>query len=272
MLTNILAGLDLKEEEVETYVLLLEIGPSTVSQLAKKMGKPRPSLYGFLKRLQEKGIVTQSLKLGVRTYLAESPEKISLLFRQKIEDLEDKQKRYQQLLPQLGKTLASKFLNPKFQLYEGEEGVKHILKDMLLYNDIETQAFWPIKDMLDILSPDFFRYLNKVRIKNNLYTRAIWPKDKVVDIKKHPYLGVGDRFKREIRIAPKEVDFSMGYWIYGNKAAFISSRKESFGFILESGELTEMLRTQFEVLWKLSKPIQVNERDTEIFLRETGGA
>lgn len=29
-----------------------------------------------------------------------------------------------------------------------------------------------------------------------------------------------------------------------------------------------MLRTQFEVMWKLSKPIQVDERDTEIFLNE----
>lgn len=268
MLKNILSGLDLKEEEVETYVLLLEIGPTAVGQLAKKMGKPRPSLYGFLKRLQEKGVVTQSSKFGVQTYLAESPEKINLLFRQKIEDLGDKQKMYQQFLPQLGKTLASKFLNPKFQLYEGENGVKHVLRDMLLYRDIETQAFWPIKAMLEILSPDFFRYLNKERIKNNIYTRAIWPVSQVVEIKKHPFLGIGKGFKREIRIAPKEISFSMGYWLYGSKAAFISSRKESFGFILESAEFVEMLRTQFEILWKLSKPISVKPEDTAVFLKE----
>ena len=90
----------------------------------------------------------------------------------------------------------------------------------------------------------------------------------MADIKKHPYLGVGEEFKREIRVAPREVSFSMGYWMYGNKAAFISSRKESWGFIIESAEFTEMLRTQFEVLWKLSKPIQADKRDAEIFLRE----
>lgn len=60
----------------------------------------------------------------------------------------------------------------------------------------------------------------------------------------------------------------MGYWIYGNKVAFISSRKESFGFIIESAELATMLRTQFEVLWKASKPITVDPKDTNLFLEE----
>lgn len=139
---------------------------------------------------------------------------------------------------------------------------------MLLYDDIETQAFWPIKAMLDILSPDFFRYLNKERIKNHIYTRAIWPQSQVVDIKKHLYLGAGGEFQREIRIAPEGIDFSMGYWIYKDKAAFISSRKESFGFIIESRELVEMLLAQFEVIWKISKALKMESEDTASFLRE----
>lgn len=257
MLDNILAALGLTEEETKTYVLLLETGPSTVSVLAAKMGKPRPSLYGFLKRLQEKGMVAQSSKFGVRIFLAEPPQKINLLFQQRIEELESKQSLYKKLIPELEGGAPPKPLNPKFQLYEGENGLKHVLKDMLLYGNIETQAFWPIKAMLEMLSPEFFRYHNKERIKDNIYTRAVWPVSQVVEIKKHPYLGVGKEFKREIRIAPKEIDFSMGYWIYKNKVAFISSRKESFGFIIESRELVEMLLSQFEVMWKLSKPISV---------------
>ena len=89
-----------------------------------------------------------------------------------------------------------------------------------------------------------------------------------MDIKKHPYLGTGEKFLREIRIAPKDIGFSMGYWIYGNKVAFISSKKEAFGFIIESKELAEMLSSQFEVMWKLSKPIVTKLSDTESFLEE----
>lgn len=67
-------------------------------------------------------------------------------------------------------------------------------------------------------------------------------------IKTHPYLGVGEKFKREIRTAPPEVNLTMRYWIYGNKIAFLSSRKESFGYIIDSSELAEMLLSQFEMV------------------------
>ena len=267
-LETILSTIGLTSEETKTYLLLLETGPTTVGVLAKRMALPRPSLYGFLKRLQVRGVVTQSLKNGVKTFAAESPAKIENIFNQEIELLQNKRQLYHELLPEIEKVIPSKFLTPKFQLYEGKEGVKHVLKDMLLYRDIETQAYWPIKAMVDILSPDFFRYLNKGRIKNNLYTRAIWPISQKVDIKKHPYLGVGSDFKREIRVAPRGIDFAMGYWIYKNKVAFISSRKESFGFIIESKELVDMLLSQFEIIWKLSKKIKVDSKDTKVFLKE----
>lgn len=267
MLNELFAALDLSEEETKTYTLLLEMGPTTATKLSEKLGKPRPSLYGFLKRLQDKGMVTQSLKLGVRIFSAEPPAKIDILFKQRIAELSDKQIKFQELLPDLEKKIPSKLLTPKFQIYEGPAGLQRVLQDMLLYSDIETQAFWPIKAMIDILSPEFFHYYNKERIRKNISTRAIWPTTQAVDIKKYPYLGVGADFKREIRIAPKEVEFSMGYWIYKNKVAFISSKRESFGFVIESRELVEMLLTQFEVVWKLSKPIVAKPEDAAGFLK-----
>lgn len=268
MIEEIFKQLDLSTTEVKTYLLLLETGPIPASQLAKKLNQPRSSLYGFIKRLQEKGLVAESLKLGIKVFSAEPPEKISLLFQQRIEALERNQKTFQEILPELQKKQGDKYINPKLQLFEGEDGVKNLLKDVLLYSDLETLTFWPIKSMLEVLTPDFLRYHNKVRIKNNLSIRAIWPPSQVVDIKKYPFLGVGVKFKREIRIAPKEVDFSLGYWIYSNRCAFISSRKEGFGFIVESLELAEMLTTQFEVLWKISKPVKTDEKDLTSFLEE----
>lgn len=271
MLTDQLSSLGLTQEETKTYLALLELGPTKVSYLARKIGKPRPTLYGFLKKLHEKGLITQSLEygdFGTKVFIAEPPHKISQLFRQKIENLENQQKLFKTILPELEKTSATKFLSPKFQLYEGIDGLRHVLKDMLLYSDIETTAFWPIKSMVETLSPEFFRYHNKERIKNRIFTRALWPNTQTIDIKKHPYLGAGQEFQREIRIAPPEIDFPMGYWIYKNKTAFISSRAESFGFIIESRELTQMLLSQFELIWKISKPLVTNKEDTSLFLQE----
>lgn len=269
MINAVLNSLGFNEEEVECYITLLEQGTSTAGILAKKMGVPRPTLYDILRKLQDKGLLTQSINdTGTRTFTALEPEKINQLFEQRKEQLDKNQDLFKQVLPDLMKKQPSKLLKPNFQLFEGEEGVKHVLKDMLLYSNMETMAFWPIKAMVEILSPDFFRYHNKERIKNKLYTRAIWPQNQLVDIAEHPFLGVGEDFRREIRVAPAEIDFTMGYWIYGNKVAYISSRKESFGFILESAEHVEMLRTQFEMLWKMSKPLEVDEKATQPFIDE----
>lgn len=269
MLTDLLATLGLSEEEAKTYLALLKTGSTSAGFLAKHLDLPRPSVYGFLERLTAKGLVKQSVDFsGVKSYQAEPPEKVNMLFEQKIEQLQNRQVEYQAILPELEVGGMGKAMPPKFQLYEGQEGVKHVLKDMLLYRNMETEAFWPIKSMIEVLSADFFRYHNKQRIKNNLSIRAIWPKEQVVSIVAHPYLGASPALLRELRIAPADVDFSMGYWIYGNKAAFISSKRESFGFIIESVELVEMLKAQFEVIWRLSKALKENEEATKGFLED----
>jgi len=60
-------------------------------------------------------------------------------------------------------------------------------------------------------------------------------------------------FKRQARIAPAQIGFSLGYTIYGNTVRFLSSSKENFGFLVESNELAEMMKNQFEVMWGISK-------------------
>lgn len=267
-ISALLSSLGLDQDDSKTYILLLETGPIAAGKLAKKLGVARSSLYGFLKRLVEKGLVVESQRGGIKQFAAEHPDKIDKLFNERVEQLQKDQQTYQSMLPELRSQRAQKLLNPRLQLFEGADGLKHVLKDMLLYSNLETQAFWPIQKMIDILGTDFFRYLNKVRIKSNLYTRTIWPSDQIIDIKKHPYMGAGPDFKREIRIAPKDMHFTMGYWIYGSKVVFVSSRKESFGFIIESAELTDMLKAQFELLWAASSPLSVDPQDAQPFIDE----
>ena len=266
MIDKTLEKLGLKDEEIKTFLFLLENGEQTAGNLAKKTGLSRPSLYGFLKKLKGDGLVIESLKDGVKTFLADSKEKIEAFLDQKIEELNRSKNDIEKLFAtiQTGKITTS----PRFQFFEGKDGVQYVLRDMLLYRDIKTRSYWPMKSMIDLLSENFFYQLNKERIKRHIYTKGIWPENQKVDIKKHPYTGVGEKFFREIRIAPKDIDFSMGYWIYENKVAFISSKKECFGFIIESREFTEMMISQHEAIWKLSKTIFVPDEYTKKFLAE----
>lgn len=254
MLENILARLDLSPGEIRTFLFLIENGPHSAGAIARKNGIVRATQYVFLKRLIEKGFVTQGQRGGTQLFSSVSPERVIQLYKERITALEDDLSSFKKIAPTLIKE-AGRAITPTFELFEGAEGVKHVLKDMLLYKNIETHAYWPIKKMVDVLSPAFFRAHNKERIARGIHVRAIWPEKEIVSHKQHPYLGNGKAFLREIRIAPKEIDFKMGYWIYGNKVAFLSSQKESFGYIIESAELVEMLLSQFNVIWKQSKTL-----------------
>jgi DNA-binding transcriptional ArsR family regulator len=254
-LSDVLQLLQLRPDEVRIYCAIVEGGPQTARALSRSLGLVRTSLYGTLQRLQALGLLTASRQRGVSLFAAQDPDAIGLLLEERRVALERGQQAYASLLPQLRAQRASQLLRPTFHLIEGEEGMRAILKDMLLYRDLRTEAFWPIRQMLDVLSPAFFRYLNQLRVENHLYTRAIWPQSQAVDIVRYPYLGTGEAFQREIRLAPEGVDCTMGYWIYGQKVVFLSSRKEAFGFTVESAELVGMMRAQFEVLWQQSKPL-----------------
>ncbi len=263
---KILSKLGLKNQEIKVFLFLLENGEQTAGNLAKKTGLSRPSLYGFVRKLQKLGIVTESQKNGVKTFIANSKDMLVSILEERINELEkgkdDIIKTFDHI--KLGGVTTS----PKFQLFEGKEGLRNILKDVLLYRDIQTMSYWPIKSIIENISEEYFKNLNIERVRQRIYVRAIWPETQVVDIKKLTFMGGGDKFFREIRIAPPEIAFSMGYWIYGNKVAFISSKKESFGFIVESNEFVEMLSSQFELVWKSSKRLVGQEKDGESFLKE----
>ncbi len=79
-------------------------------------------------------------------------------------------------------------------------------------------------------------------------------------------MGGGPLFKRHIRLAPKEVDFTMGYWIYANKVAMLSSSKERIGLIIESAEMIEMFKSQWRYIWNDSLPLEFNISDCKPFL------
>lgn len=268
MLAKLLSGLDINEEESQLYSFLLESGPLPAGKIATLIGCPRSSLYGVLSRLQERGLVGQSVHQGVKVFAAQDPTSVVLLFQRRIDELAANQSEYKKLLPSLLRHGSAGLLAPRFQVYEGGEGLKGVLQNMLLYSNIETMALWPIKAMVEILGEQFFRHLNKERIKSRIYTRAIWPASQTLDTRQHGYLGAGQGFLREIRIAPRNLTFSMGYWIYADKVAFLSSKHESFGFIVQSRELVELQTVQFEVLWRISQVLQTNCNATADFLRD----
>lgn len=250
-MTNILNSLNIKKEEFSLYLFFLTNPEQTASFATKSLKMPRATVYGYIDNLKKNGLLLEKPNSKIRKYISEGVAKIDVLIQEKIDQLEFDKINIQSYIASLDLHIITK--KPKFEIYENGESLQNILRDMLMYSNIETIAFWPIKSMMENLSPDFFKFHNRMRIKNNIYTRAIWPLNQIVDTEKYPFMDSGQTHLREVRIAPKNINFKMGYWVYGNKVAFVSSIEENYGFIIESRELVEVLKSQFEVVWSKSK-------------------
>ena len=215
-----------------------------------------------MKNLTETGFVTQTQKNTVKVFTAVPIEKIEIMFDQRIKNILETKKEFQKTFLEI-QSGASLNAVPKMQIFEGEKEMQHLTHDVLMGRNFKTQSYWPIKTMIEALGSDFFRQFNIERIKRNIYVQAIWPESQAVDMQEYPFMGAGPEFLRDIRIAPTGIDFSMGYWIYNDKVACVSSRKSNFGFIIENAEFAHMMKTQFDALWALSKNLDVTDQQSK---------
>jgi sugar-specific transcriptional regulator TrmB len=265
MLHNILKEAGIPETASLVYEKLLEDGSSSARQLAEKLNIPRPSVYDNLKLLIKDGLVVEQKEENKKIFSIDDVKNLSHIFQSKITRLKDQEHELKNLLPSLAKQARS--LEPKIKFYSGAEGIKQVLNNLLWYDNIETLTMWPISEMVDILGKDYLANLNRRRIRQKISIRGIWPQDKTVDFKDHPFLGVGKKHLRELRLAPKNMTWQMSYWLFADKVAFISSPKELFGFVVHSHDFTTLMKTQFEAIWKISKSIKPQPQCTDSFLK-----
>ncbi|RJR31154.1 ArsR family transcriptional regulator [Candidatus Parcubacteria bacterium] len=265
MLQDILKNLNVPETASRIYLRLLETGISSARQLAENLNLPRPSVYDNLKILINLGLVTEIDQENKKLFRVDDVKNISHLVQERISDLQKQKSKLKEVIPKL--KAQADFLEPKIKFYSGQEGVRRAINDILWYENINTLCIWPISEMIDMLGTEWLAEHNRKRIRKKIYLQTIWPQDKAVKFKQYPFLGVTSGFLRKIRLAPEGMTWNMGYWLYADKVAFISSRKESFGFTVHSRDFAELIKSQFELVWPLCKKIKVNSKDTDAFLK-----
>ncbi len=254
MFTKIFEELGLATITQQVFADIVEKGPSTARQLSERLGIPRPSVYDHLKILIKKGLVLERQEEGKKVFSIDNVRNIKELLDEKIKSLEKEKTQFELSLPSLLKKVS--FIEPQIKFYSGKEGVKQVMNSIMINRDIETILMWPMSEMMKVLGPEYLEELNVKRVKRNISLRAIWPQDKKLDMKKYPYLGASKENLRELRFAPKNITWDMGYWLYEDRVAFLSSEKEGFGFVIHSKDFANLIRMQFNIVWQISEPMK----------------
>ena len=243
-LTNILDQLGLQTPEQTIYLSLLREGQATARMLAARTSITRPSVYDQLKLLRKRGLVVE-LDIDNKTYFSPTnPEQLTTLLDERIDQLEYNRAVLKTELPSLLSSLD--LVQPKIRFFEGREGLQQLMKDMLWHEKMEILVLWPYTTMIEVLGEEFLNWFNERRQKRHISIRTLWPAHE----KKRSHIFETDKADVERRYIKKTQATDMGYIVYKNKVMFLSSSKETFGFIVDSAEFAALQRMQFETLWQ----------------------
>lgn len=243
-ITEKLREFGLGEKEAKVYLASLELGDSTASDIAIKSSLPRTLVYDILERLIEQGLVSYSIKSNKKFFLAVHPKEFLSIIREKETAISSIMTQLEELYKKEGTK------RPKVEIYEGAEGMKSVMNDILNSKVKEFLGYGSSRSSYEVI-PAFMDEWHKKRIKQNVIMRVIYnntksARDKVKNITASMKL-------TKYRFMPIELESPTATVIYADKVVLQSWTKEPFAVIIINKELAENQRRYFEELWKIAK-------------------
>lgn len=237
---QVLVQIGLQETEAKFYLAALELGEASVRDIAAKAGISRTNAYDVFSRLLEQGLVRQVEAAANKMILiaAEPPDQITEL-------LDGRRRRLDALLPELRSMHNGASGKPRVRYYQGSEGIKLVLDDTLSARDKTLFGILSMRDLFEVPGRSWMNDFVRRRIDAGVNLRAI--RSPVKDVPDVWPQSIDDL--REVRFASRDFVFTMTSYIYDNKVAIISSRRENFAMTIESEEFAMMQRNLFEVFW-----------------------
>lgn len=241
---------------------LLQNGAISVRKAAELSELNRGTVYDILKELQKKGLVSFYHLDTKQLFVAEEPNKLLKVLSDREEELKNIKDKIEKIIPEL-KSLQGKDENkPVTKFYEGKEGIRFILDDILsvmgnrntgdnkgiFESDKDVQASFEreyfvysaaaVRDDIYAAYPDF----NKKRIKSGI-------KVKTISLSK----GGATYGLDERKWLSANEDSPTYILIYKNKCAFIArdSGNNPVGVIIENKMIYGTQKLIFLKLWEL---------------------
>ena len=234
-LDTILQKFGLTPKESLLYLAALELGSASVQKIAAKASVKRSTAYEVLEDLRFKGLVTTFLKKHIRYYSAEDPSQVVELAESRVDTLK-------QALPELNAIVGQSRKRPSVRFYEGKDGMKIILQEILNEAD-EMLAFASVDDVFRELN--HFENFVQTRIKKKIPLRVILRASPKATERQR----LGPQELRQVKIIPADPAFHGLIYIWKNKIAQFSFKGDYIAVVTESIELSAMQRALFMNLW-----------------------
>lgn len=240
-----LETLGLNGRQAKVYLALLQMGSAGAIEIAKFTRFKHPTVYDVLDVLKEKRLISESVVGGRKVFSAEDP--IQLKF---IEN--ERQRNLDALFPDLQALYQSGTRRPRVRVYLGNEGLKIVDNELLEVKSKEYFYFGGVREMLLNSSEEHLTDYYRKRLARGVWSNAIRIHGLEDEL---DYMQSGPQHMRRVRYLPKPIfEDVAGLYIYDHNVAVISALKESYAMIIESHELSTLLRNIWQYMWEIAAP------------------
>lgn len=245
----------LSEKETRVYLALLELGLTTVQEVASHSGVNRTTTYLAIESLKEHGLVSSYEEDNRSMLAAESPKRLADLIDDEVRIAQDKQRLASTFIPELLAMHRSDREKPVVRFFEGEEGLRSFRSAVAEVRTKQFDTFVRLNERFEVIAKtDEEKRLQT--IKPLVRYRLIYVPDAGVSIPRFPEEAEG---RIEIRYAndiPFDFDGAVGIL---DRMSYIVSLKPRIQIsVIESEQLSNLMRAQFELMWGCATVERVN--------------
>jgi HTH-type transcriptional regulator, sugar sensing transcriptional regulator len=236
MITKLMK-LGFSEGEARVYVAALELGETSIANIAKKSNVERTSVYGFTESLRKRGLMAVSKRGKRAVYVAGDPKRLR-------GEVKEREHMVEKVLPELLSITNLITNKPRVRFFDSKEGIYDIYRETLEFPDSRI-LIWMSNPWFD--NARFWTdYYLPMRLEKKVFMRAIMPKD----ADSESFAKDNQKSLRDTRMTD-ESDISADIMLYGTRSVAIVSYQESTAIVLESKQLYDTLRGIFEAHWHL---------------------
>lgn len=247
-ITSLLQSFGLSETESKVYLAALEKEYTTATEIAKRTGMKRPSVYHTLQGLVSKGlVVTAGTK--VEKFKAQPADQLVLMLERKKNEIEHLKDQIEKSLPLFPTPSAHAGHSPYLEYFFGLESLKNLMEKIFSSKSKVIYTIGvPFKLMESVENTYILNFLNK-RARAGIENYSIWhdtPNDKrIADIQQSGW---------HVRLAPKNIrgKNSVMITIVDDKVIFLNFLPELFGFLVTSQDFSDSMKTMWDALWQES--------------------
>jgi sugar-specific transcriptional regulator TrmB len=227
--------LGLTEKEVRVYLAALELGYTSVQEIAQKAQISRPTAYEIIKSLEKKELITQSKEKGRRYFTAQSPDNLLGILKRQKKELEEKEREFIRIIAALR---TKYYLSDKrgIKVYQGKSGLEILFDDFLTTHSKEIYVLaadnkiWPISQRENAYQK-IKKRLGKIQVKELSLVKKKSPL---------PYL--------ERKLFDQNSFRFKGIVIIYDKVIIFPSQKT--GLLIENKTVINLIKSFFLLIWK----------------------